>query len=149
MVWNGERVGENYWEMEQQSYDSFGKADMKEYFSKADAGDADAQTMVGNYYEARRDPQKAKYYFELAAKQGVLDAMNNLGYIWAGKPGVYGDKVEALKWHFIAFLTHNGKESPNIKGLVAKLTSSQVEHAEAQARRWVQDNADTLRKKQK
>ena len=81
--------------------------DLSTLRSKAEAGDPKAQNNLGLLYENRLlDPQdisKAAYWFRLAAKQGYVDAQNDLGDLYAtGGPGLPQDFSKAAYWHLLA-----------------------------------------------
>ncbi len=71
--------------------------------SKAEAGDAVAQTALGRAYQdgngvAQNNELAAKWYRK-AADQGNATAQNNLGILYRAGSGVEKSKEEALKWY--------------------------------------------------
>lgn len=69
--------------------DWFTSAETKELITKADAGDVEAQFLVGNIYDtgngAPSSSEKAKKYYLMAANQGYAEAQNSLGSIFQGE----------------------------------------------------------------
>ncbi len=73
----------------------------------AEAGDAEAQYMLGSLYDygygLPRDYRKAAYWFEMAAEQGHMDAAHSLAWLYtyggrAEAGSVRPDAVLAAKW---------------------------------------------------
>ena len=88
-------------------YVAFDRADyqtaLKVWMASAKAGDADAQTNVGEIFEkglgTSPNYQAAAMWYELAAKQGSTRAQFNLGTLYELGNGVPMDKVIALNWY--------------------------------------------------
>jgi len=81
-----------------------------EMIKKADAGDPEAQYEVAWYivFEDLKEEidsdwaERAIEYFEMAAAQGHIDAMINLGYIYIAGRGVELDKKKSAHWYRLA-----------------------------------------------
>jgi len=71
--------------------------------AKANAGDVEAQTYVGEIYEKGlgTDPDYAfaAVWYKKAAEQGSKRAQNNLGFLYEKGLGVTKDHQQALKWY--------------------------------------------------
>lgn len=88
-------------------YVAFDRADyqtaLKVWMASAKAGDADAQTNVGEIFEkglgTTPNFEAAVMWYELAAKQGSTRAQFNLGTMYELGNGVPMDKVKALNWY--------------------------------------------------
>ena len=65
---------------------------------RADQGEREAQTAMGQYFSLIRRFPTALYWFELAAAQGDGDAMHCLGQCHAAGSGVVKDDNLALMW---------------------------------------------------
>lgn len=71
--------------------------------AEAKKGDIKAQLSLGSmYYLGRGAPQdyaKAKYYYELAAAQGLAEAQYNLGVLYNNGQGVRQNYRTAKEWY--------------------------------------------------
>ena len=75
----------------------------KQYYSKAQAGDAAAQYELGVCYEegkgtSENDKEAVKWY-RLAAEKGYAKAQYNLGVCYELGNGIPEDAEEAVKWY--------------------------------------------------
>ena len=74
--------------------------------TRANAGDADAQTRLGSMYYfglgVPQDDVEAVAWYRKAAEQGQADAQLSLGFMYSGGRGVPQDDVEAYKWFNLA-----------------------------------------------
>jgi TPR repeat protein len=73
----------------------------------ADQGDADAQALVGRAYDAGlagfpEDPNTGAAYYQAAAEQGQMMAINNLGFLYDIGRGVPEDPVTAALYFAMA-----------------------------------------------
>ncbi len=79
----------------------------------ADQNFAPAQYRLGNFYEkgtgVNRDIEKAKGLYEAAAGNGNINAMHNLGVLYASN-GTVGDFSKAAEW-FLAAAEHGVRDS--------------------------------------
>ncbi|MDZ4315140.1 MAG: hypothetical protein U0989_10285, partial [Azonexus sp.] len=66
--------------------------------AKADQGDSEAQTAIGQHFFLARRYSAAVFWFQLAAAQGDADAMQCLGQCYASGSGVAKDDNLALMW---------------------------------------------------
>lgn len=77
-------------------------AQLSEWRSQAEKGDADAQYNVGLHYGVgslvREDPVEAVRWYRLAADQGHARAQWSLGYSYRNGEGVRMDAAEAERW---------------------------------------------------
>ena len=73
------------------------------WLEKAQQGDPEAQTYVGEIYEKGlglpSDYQTARAWYAKAAEQGYARAEINLGYLYEKGLGVAQDRVAALNWY--------------------------------------------------
>jgi TPR repeat protein len=71
--------------------------------AKAEAGDAEAQYLLGNrYYYGKgvaKDQTDGVKWYRKAAAQNYSKAQNKLGYCYESGEGVAKDLVEAVKWY--------------------------------------------------
>lgn len=65
---------------------------------RADAGDAEAQAVLGAVFHGIGELHTAVYWWQLAAGQGHPDAMQLLGRCYAAGDGVPQDEHLALTW---------------------------------------------------
>jgi TPR repeat protein len=65
-------------------------------YKKADAGDADSQFYLGNFYLEKNQIYPAIKWFEKSANQGVTGAMQNLGWVYKSKKM---DFDNSFKWY--------------------------------------------------
>ena len=70
----------------------------RELLCQADAGDAQAQADIGQWFFEAGRQSVAVYWFELAAAQGQADAMQCLGQCYAAGAGVARNDNMALMW---------------------------------------------------
>lgn len=81
-------------------------AEIKELIAKADAGDAEAQCLLGiRYYQGdgvEKDIDKAVKWYRLSAAQGYARAQRNLGHRYCLGEGVQQDYLEAIRWYKLA-----------------------------------------------
>jgi len=88
-------------------YVAFDRADhatsLRVWLEQAEAGDAQAQTYVGEIYEKAlgvpADYAAAARWYRRAAEQGFARAQINLGYLYENGLGVSKDRSEALRWY--------------------------------------------------
>lgn len=75
----------------------------------AEAGSAEAQTMLGAMYDfgevVRQDDQEAVKWYRRAADQGYSYAQHYLGTMYADGRGVRKDTVAAYMWHELAVMS--------------------------------------------
>ena len=75
--------------------------------------------------------------YKLAAEQGLTNAQNNLGVLYAFGDGVQKDYVRAHMWGSIA-ISIGGKNKGKVRDLVEKkMTPSQIAKAQKLARECV------------
>ncbi len=92
-------------------YVAFDRADyqtaLKVWMEAAQAGDAEAQTNVGEIFEkglgTTPNYQAAALWYERAAQQGNTRAQFNLGTLYETGRGVPMDKLQALNWYRAAW----------------------------------------------
>lgn len=86
---------------------------------KAIAGDANIQNGLGLIYATgqgvKQDLKKAKYYFELAAKQGYDEAQYMLGYMYREGNGVKQDYKKAKDYYEQAAAQGHKKAKKDLK----------------------------------
>lgn len=87
-------------------YTAYDRADLRTslavWLESAQAGDAEAQTYVGEIFEkglgVPPDHEAAAVWYRRAAEQGSSRAQMNLGHLYERGLGVERDPVEALSW---------------------------------------------------
>lgn len=88
-------------------YVAYSRADyrsaLRVWRDRAEAGDPEAQTMVGEIYEkgmgTAPDYRKAAEWYRKAAEQGNERARTNLGYLYEQGLGVEQDLATAMEWY--------------------------------------------------
>lgn len=79
---------------------------MAQYRPQAEAGDAQAQVVVGNLYllglGVARQPMTAARWYLRAALAGHIPAQINLGQLYASGWGVPRDTAKAVGWFYLA-----------------------------------------------
>src|SRR6266516_1105024 len=80
--------------------------DLESARTKAESGDVEAQTALGNYYatgqRGRIDLAEAVKWYRAAAEQGEVRAQYNLANMYAEGRGAPRDDREAAKWFYQA-----------------------------------------------
>jgi TPR repeat protein len=66
--------------------------------ARADAGDAEAQSDIGEMLIAVGRPEAGRYWLELSAGQGYPNAMQGLARCYLAGNGVACDENRALRW---------------------------------------------------
>ncbi len=117
----------------------------KWWMRSADNGYLKAQLAMGNYYIDNKNNKLGRKYMEMAAEQGSIDAINNMGYMERGNTGMPENKREALKWHRIAEILSE-RESVNVIYDKREMGSADIQQAERQAKRWLEDRPAIERK---
>lgn len=75
----------------------------RELLARAQAGDADAQSELGDYFDVeKRDDANARYWYERAARQGDAVACWNLALMYQNGQGVAADAAKALRYYLAA-----------------------------------------------
>ena len=131
----------------EEGYEAWSKGDyaaaLTEWQPLAEAGNADAQSLVGfMYYNAQgveRDFPQAFAWYRRAAKQGSVLAQNNLGLMYANGNGVRRDDVRALLWFSVAATTgdsHAARVSATVNRDETARTMSAQQIDQAQAMAW-------------
>ena len=85
-------------------YDNGNYTEAVKWFRKAaERGDADAQFMLGTFYEngegVPQDDREAVKWYRKAVEQGLAAAQYNLGSCYYQGEGVPKDYTEAVKWY--------------------------------------------------
>ena len=111
---------------------------------EANAGDADAQLLLGFIYQYGRgvpqDYAQAVAWYRKAADQGFADAQYNLGLMYGNGQGVPEDYVEGYKWlNLAAFRAFSEKKRyAETLDVVAKtMTPAQLAEAQQRASAWL------------
>lgn len=115
----------------------------------ADAGDADAQWLMGVRYHdgagVAHDDGQAVHWFLRAAEQGNVAAQGALGaYYWRGR-GVSPDLSKAYFWSTIALARGDEVSKSRIEGLSSQMTPNQVAEARQQAEAWILTHSQPAR----
>ena len=110
----------------------------------AEAGDAEAQTELGERYEDGRDVAQdyavAVSWFRRAAEQGNVPGQAALGFMYARGRGVAHDDAEAVRWYRRAAGQNNVRGQYNIGVLYG--TGRGVPQDDAEAVRWFRRAAE-------
>ncbi len=94
------------WSGQEEGIAAYNKKDyataMKEFRPLAEAGDTQAQLLMGLMYDnglgGQRDSALAFHWYQQAAEQGVARAQFNLGQLYEAGDGVARDLELALRW---------------------------------------------------
>lgn len=101
----------------------------------ADAGDAEAQSLVGQLYMVGngvpRDPALARHYTLAAANRGIASAEYNAGLLILNGAGPAPDLVEAYKWFALAAQALYPGAEQNRSYVAGRMTPEQLERAQA------------------
>lgn len=78
-------------------------SDTDPYFKAAEAGDAEAQEILGWLFQGNgdvaRDYKKSIYWYSKSAEQGYASAQNRLGVMYDNGLGVTQDHEKAVYWY--------------------------------------------------
>jgi TPR repeat protein len=85
---------------------------------------------------APRDLKVAADWYRRAANQGMAEAQNSLGVMYAAGDGVPRDPVEAYKWFELSARSGGEGASDNRKRVAAGMTPDQITDAHDKADRW-------------
>jgi len=101
----------------------------------ADAGDAEAQSLVGQLYMVGngvpKDPALAKHYTLAAANHGIAAAEYNAGLLILNGAGPAPDLVEAYKWFALAAQALYPGAEQNRRYVMGRMTPERLKQAEA------------------
>src|SRR5574337_118744 len=92
---------------------------------KADGGDAVAQAEIGTVFHRFGNARTAVYWWQLAAAQGVADAMQWLGRCHAAGEGVERDENLALMWISKAAAAGHAIAGAQLQGLLHQRAAPQ------------------------
>ncbi len=110
----------------------------------AEAGDAEAQTELGERYEHGRGVEQdygtAVSWFRRAAEQGYAPGQAALGWMYGAGQGVAQDDVEAARWDRRAAQQGNARGQNNLGIMYA--TGRGVQRDDAAAVRWYRRAAE-------
>ena len=129
-------------------YTSYDRADYKTalavWMPAAQAGDAEAQTNVGEIYErglgGEPNYQAAFIWYERAAKQGDTRAQFNLGTLYEQGLGVEKDRVAALNWYRKAW------DIPEDSVIFQSAAAAETEELRRQLNQLVEERDARIRK---
>ena len=129
---------------------AFAQDDIDQLRTKAEQGDAAAQTALGvRYAEGRGVPQddkEAVRWYRLAADQGYANAQNNLGLMYEEGQGVPQNRSQAHIWFNLAasdLIGEDRERAVRNRDRVAKeMTSEQIAEAQRLAREWKPGSID-------
>jgi len=104
----------------------------------AEAGDPTAMHNLALFYFRGEggppDAAAAAQWFRKAADRGVVDSQYNLGLLYQSGSGVPRDLAQAYRWFTIAANAGDAEARKSAVALETKLSSAQLDQAEAQAR---------------
>lgn len=121
--------------------------------SAAHAGNSNAQDWLGNYYGNTQHFVKGVYWYRQAARQGNMDAENNLGFSYQHGRGVEQNYAKAVRWFTAAAKQGEGWAENNLgvcyeKGLGVPVDVNQAlfwfRKSASQGNQDAQRNATTL-----
>lgn len=127
---------------------------------KAEAGDPEAQTYVGEIYEKgygrKPDYEMAALWYKKAAQQGYARAQVSLGYLYEKGLGVNSDKSKAMELYAksmkdkdfpyaVTISTQDKKYSREIELLKAELKNSEIEKKNLLSRLQAKQDELTIR----
>ena len=129
----------------QKGYDAYNAGDygtaIKEWTPLAEAGDAEAQSLLGLMYDfgngVPQDYKEAVKWYRLAAVQGDAFAQSSLGDIYRGGVGVLQDNIISHMWYNIGAANGDKVRSTNRDSLAKKMTPESVQKAQAMARECI------------
>lgn len=111
------------------------------YRKAAGQGNAQAQNNLGVMYDnglgVPQDYKEAVFWYRKAAEQGDEQAQFNLGAMYDLGQGVPQDLIQAYMWYNLAGEAGNKTAASSMKIIETKITSGQVEQAQALAREWL------------
>ena len=111
---------------------------------RAEAGDAAAQTELGERYENGRDVAQdyavAVSWFRRAAEQGYAPGQAALGFMYGRGRGVAQDDAAGVRWHRRAADQGNARAQNNLG--VSYRAGRGVEQDDAEAARWFRRSAE-------
>jgi hypothetical protein len=120
------------------------KAAVKWYRLAAKQGYANAQNNLGYMYDegtgVPQDDKAAFKWYKAAAEQGNAAAQNNLGYMYKYGEGVPQGNVYAHMWYSISASSGETEALEARDRTAQRMTSSQIEKAQALARECVRKN---------
>jgi TPR repeat protein len=112
----------------------------------AEAGNADAQTLLGAMYWSGegvpRDHKEAAKWYMRAAEKGYARAQNDIGFMYGFGEGIPPkDNVQAYKWLSLAVRDYTAKNqgrldqaTKDLAAVRARMTPAQIADAERQIR---------------
>ncbi len=94
---------------------------------------------LGHYYAdgvdgSAPDMKKAAYWFEKAAKRGVVDSQFNLGYLYQGGTGVERSLETAYFWYLIAATQGDKEAQNNAEAIAAELNPTVRDNVQAKVK---------------
>ena len=104
------------------------------------------------YYEGQGTPKnykKALYWYEKSAKQGLVEAQNNLGQMYYNGEGVTKDYVIAYKWAALAKAHESEPVLALLNILERVMAPSEIAEAQALARKFKPKKEVPINKKTK
>lgn len=123
----------------------FSKLSIKVIHTLAKKNDAEAQSMLGYYYQygvnVEVDLEESKKWYINGAKNGNTDAMVNLGHLYENGIGTEQDSIKAFKWNLKAAKNGNGVGMFNV-GKKYEMGIG-VEQDKEQARYWLEKAKET------
>ena len=106
----------------------------------AEAGDADAQYMLGKmYYNGKgvdKDDAEAEKWYRLASEQGYAAAQYGLGRMYKSGNGVEKDITEAVKWYILAAEAGNADAQFRLGFMYSLGKQEGVERDNVEAVKW-------------
>ncbi|GGF47806.1 hypothetical protein GCM10011611_62790 [Aliidongia dinghuensis] len=113
------------------------------YALAADQGFARAELSLGEIYATGTgvapDAEQARIWLTKAAGQGLAQAQRELGELYMGGRGIPADDYQAYVWFSLAALNGDAAAAAPRDVAAARLTSEQIDQAQHQIRRTMED----------
>lgn len=124
------------------------KPDLAVVRKLAVTGDVNAQVCLGRRYAggtggAEEDKIESAKWFHRAAEQGNPDAQYRLGLCFFKGEGVVRDAVEAYKWLLLAAISGDKAAGGEYSEMSKVMTVEQIAEAQARAKKWQLDKAQS------
>ena len=129
-----------------------GCGDGKTVEQKAEAGDAEAQYLLGlrcatqHLRTGQGKSKEAAKWFRKAAEQALAEAQFELGLLYeCGEGGVPQEAVTAFAWYNIAQVNGDAKAGEWKSAIAKEMTADQIAKAEALAKVMIKKNPKLLK----
>ena len=83
------------------------------------------------------DYKLALFWYKLAAAQGFIDSINNLGELFLNGQGVNKDLITAYQWFHIAGANDDADALESLRELEKILSSAEIQNALIYKKNWL------------